>query len=156
MLSINIEEAEVKEAESGDNVRLRLKGIEEEDVMVGFVACSSTSPVKATTAFQAQLAILNIKSIIASGFRAVLHIHACTEEIVIESFENLIDKKTGEKLPRKPFVKQGDIAIANLSCQGIVCLETFQNCDPMGRFTLRDEGKTIAVGKVLKVLETAD
>jgi len=156
VIGINIEESEVKEAESGDNVRLRLKGIEEEDVMVGFVACSANNPVKATTSFQAQLVILNIKSIIASGFKAVLHIHSCTEEVVIESFENLIDKKTGELLPKKPFVRQGDIAIANISCQGVVCLETFQSCDPLGRFTLRDEGKTIAVGKVLKVLEVAE
>jgi peptide chain release factor subunit 3 len=155
-LAINIEDSEVKDAESGDNVRLRVKGVEEEDVMVGFVACSASSPVKATTAFQAQLVILNIKSIMAPGFKAVLHIHSCTEEVVIESFAALIDKKTGEKMAKKPFVRQGDIVIANLSCQGIVCLEPFSVCDPMGRFTLRDEGKTIAVGKVMKVLESAD
>lgn len=83
-MAIGIEEAEVKEAESGDNVRLRLKGIEEEDVQTGFVACSTSRPVKAATHFIAQLAILNIKSILAAGFKAVLHIHTATEEIVIE------------------------------------------------------------------------
>ncbi|OZC05549.1 hypothetical protein X798_07477 [Onchocerca flexuosa] len=30
------------------------------------------------------------------------------------------------------------------------CLEAFKNFPQMGRFTLRDEGKTIAIGKVLK------
>lgn len=68
-----------------------------------------------------------------------------------------IDKKTGEQLSKKtPFVKNGDIAIANLSCEGAVCMEPFQTCGPLGRFTLRDEGKTIAVGKVLSILETVD
>jgi len=31
-----------------------------------------------------------------------------------------------------------------------VALEKFESIQQMGRFTLRDEGKTIAVGKVLK------
>lgn len=56
--------------------------------MTGFVACSVTSPVKATTLFLAQLVILNIKNIIASGFKAVIHIHSCTEEVVIEVWHN--------------------------------------------------------------------
>ena len=156
VLASDIEDLEVKDADSGDNVRLRVRGIEEEDVAVGFVACSASAPVKATNFFQAQLVILNIKSILAIGFRAVLHIHSATEEVVIDSFEHLLDKKTGEKLPKKPmFVRQGDIAIVNLKCSGNVCMETFQACDPVGRFTLRDEGKTIAVGKVLRVFDAA-
>lgn len=155
-MAINIEDAEVKEAQSGDNVRLRLKGIEEEDVMPGFVACSSSSLVKVASVFEAQLAILNIKSIIAPGFKAVIHIHSCAEEIVIEGFLNLIDKKTGEKLAKKPFVRQGDVVIAKISCQGLVCMEPFATCDPLGRFTVRDEGKTIAVGKVLRICDASE
>jgi len=31
-----------------------------------------------------------------------------------------------------------------------MALEKFENIQQMGRFTLRDEGKTIAVGKVMK------
>lgn len=65
----------------------------------------------------------------------------------------MIDKKTGEKLAKKPFVKQGDIVIAKISCAGPTCMEPFSVCDPLGRFTLRDEGKTIAVGKVLEIIE---
>ncbi|CBZ01794.1 GTP-eEF1A C-terminal domain-containing protein [Caenorhabditis elegans] len=32
-------------------------------------------------------------------------------------------------------------------------LEPFKEYPYLGRFTLRDEGKTIAIGKVLKVVE---
>jgi peptide chain release factor subunit 3 len=32
-------------------------------------------------------------------------------------------------------------------------MEAFKVFPQMGRFTLRDEGKTIAIGKVLKVVE---
>jgi peptide chain release factor subunit 3 len=32
----------------------------------------------------------------------------------------------------------------------------FDDYAQLGRFTLRDEGRTIAIGKVTKVLETSD
>lgn len=32
-----------------------------------------------------------------------------------------------------------------------VCIETFETLPAMGRFTLRDEGRTIAIGKVTKL-----
>ena len=38
---------------------------------------------------------------------------------------------------------------------GNLCVETFKDFPQMGRFTLRDEGRTIAMGKVLKVLSSA-
>lgn len=32
-----------------------------------------------------------------------------------------------------------------------ICAETFEHVPQLGRFTLRDEGKTIAIGKILKI-----
>lgn len=36
-----------------------------------------------------------------------------------------------------------------------ICVEDFQTLAAMGRFTLRDEGKTIAIGKVTKLPKEA-
>ncbi|CAB3388941.1 Hypothetical predicted protein [Cloeon dipterum] len=66
----------------------------------------------------------------------------------------LVDKKTGDKSKTRPrFVKQDQVVIMRLECAGVICLEPFKLFPQMGRFTLRDEGKTIAIGKVLKVIE---
>ncbi len=155
IVAVYIEETEVKAARSGDNVRLRLKGIEEEDVSVGFVLCDPVSPVKAATLFTAQLVILQIKNIIAPGFKAVLHIHTCSEEITISSLEYTIDRKTQQRSTKKPmFVRQNESVVATIECSGTICLEAAADCDSLGRFTIRDEGKTIAVGKVLQVLNS--
>lgn len=151
MLNIYIEDTEVPITRSGDNTRLRLKGIEEEDISVGFVVCDPTNPVKSAIAFTAQLMILDIKNIIAPGFKAVMHIHTGSEEVTIVDFDHLIDRKTGKNLPRRPFVKQNDVVVAKIECNGVICMESYEDCLPMARFTLRDEGKTIAVGKVLVV-----
>jgi len=139
----------------GDNVRLRLRGIEEEDISTGFVICANERPVKTTTSFEAQLAILEHKNIICAGYSAVLHVHSCVEEISISSLLHLIDKKTGRKSKRPPqFVKKGEKVIARLESAGPICVEAFDDYAQLGRFTLRDEGKTIAIGKITKVLES--
>jgi peptide chain release factor subunit 3 len=152
VLAIYIEETEVKAARSGDNVRLRLKGVEEEEVSSGFVVCDPSRPVKAATSFQAQLVILQIKNIIAAGYKAVLHIHTCSEEVTFASLDYTIDRKTGTRSPKKPmFVRQNESVVATIECSGTICLESALDCDSLGRFTLRDEGRTVAVGKVLKV-----
>lgn len=89
----------------------------------------------------------------------------------------MVDKKTGEKSKTRPrFVKQDQVAIMRIECSGMICLEQFKLFPQMGRFTLRDESesprkyileffklliflfslfldKTIAIGKVLKVIE---
>ncbi|KAI8645182.1 P-loop containing nucleoside triphosphate hydrolase protein [Parasitella parasitica] len=151
-------ENEIEQAVCGDNIRMRLKGIDEEDVMPGFVICSKKNPVSTTNQFEAQLAILDHKNIICAGYSAVLHIHAAAEEIEISAFLHLIDKKTGKKTKRPPqFVKQGQKAIARIkTVNGFVCVERFDKLPQLGRFTLRDEGKTIAIGKITKVLEPCE
>lgn len=49
----------------------------------GFVLCDSTSPIKVGRKFDAQLVILEHKSIICPGYSAVMHIHCAAEEVTI-------------------------------------------------------------------------
>jgi peptide chain release factor subunit 3 len=51
-------EEEVPLALSGDNVRIRLRGVEDTDINVGFMLTDPKKPVKAVTQFEAQLVIL--------------------------------------------------------------------------------------------------
>ncbi|RBQ76370.1 hypothetical protein VDGD_07445 [Verticillium dahliae] len=74
-------EDEVNISQCGDQVRLRLRGAEEEDIMPGFVLCSPKRLVHNVTAFEAQIRILELKSILSAGFNCVLHVHAAIEEV---------------------------------------------------------------------------
>lgn len=151
--SILVEEQEVESARCGDNVCIKLKGVEEEEVSNGFVLCEPSNPVNATTTFQAQLSFIDIKNIVAPGFSAVFHLRTTTDEVTIVSLDCIFDKKTKEKSKKKPmFVRQGDMCVATLECSGLVCMEVSADLDKLSRFCLRDEGKTIAIGKVIKVL----
>ena len=74
---------EVPAAASGDSVRLRLRGVEDEDISPGFVLTNPARPVHAVRQFEAQLAILEHKNIICAGYTAVMHVHTLAEEITL-------------------------------------------------------------------------
>lgn len=67
----------------GDNVRIRIRGVDDEDISPGFVLTSPSKPVRAVRQFEAQLAILEHKSIICAGYSAVLHVHTLSEEVIL-------------------------------------------------------------------------
>ncbi|EFA09020.1 eukaryotic peptide chain release factor GTP-binding subunit ERF3A isoform X2 [Tribolium castaneum] len=145
---------EVNRIVPGENVKVKVKGVEEEDVSPGFVLCDAVNPIHTGRVFDAQLVILEHKSIICAGYSAVMHIHCAAEEVTVKALICLVDKKTGEKSKTRPrFVKQDQVAIMRIECAGVICLEPFKLFPQMGRFTLRDENKTIAIGKVLKLIE---
>ncbi|KAK1164898.1 eukaryotic peptide chain release factor GTP-binding subunit ERF3A [Acipenser oxyrinchus oxyrinchus] len=157
VLSLLSDDVETDDASPGENLKLRLKGIEEEEILPGFILCNAENLCHSGRTFDAQIVIIEHKSIICPGYNAVLHIHTCIEEVQISALICLVDKKTGEKSKTRPrFVKQDQVCIARLRTAGTICLETFKDFPQMGRFTLRDEGKTIAIGKVLKLVAEKD
>uniref|UniRef100_A0A673I2W5 Eukaryotic peptide chain release factor GTP-binding subunit ERF3A-like n=1 Tax=Sinocyclocheilus rhinocerous TaxID=307959 RepID=A0A673I2W5_9TELE len=157
LLSLLSDDVETDDAGPGENLKLRLKGIEEEEILPGFILCNTENLCHTGRTFDAQIVIIEHKSIICPGYNAVLHIHTCIEEVQITALICLVDKKTGDKSKTRPrFVKQDQVCIARLRTAGTICLETFKDFPQMGRFTLRDEGKTIAIGKVLKLVAEKD
>lgn len=75
---------EVNRVVPGENVKIKVKGIEEEDVSPGFVLCDSLNPIRTGRIFDAQLVILEHKSIICAGYSAVMHIHCAAEEVTVK------------------------------------------------------------------------
>ncbi|KAF9462615.1 P-loop containing nucleoside triphosphate hydrolase protein [Collybia nuda] len=148
-------EDEVAQALCGDNVRVRLRGVEDEDINPGFVLSSSLKPIHAVRQFEAQLAILEHKNIICAGYSAVMHIHTLAEEVTLPALLHYYDKATGRKSKKPPqFAKKGQKIVALIETTAPVCVERFVDYPQLGRFTLRDEGRTIAIGKITKLIES--
>lgn len=51
------DDVEVAAARGGENLRLRVAGVDEDDVAGGFVLCSRSKPVPCVTYFDAQLQV---------------------------------------------------------------------------------------------------
>ncbi|PKS05048.1 hypothetical protein jhhlp_008415 [Lomentospora prolificans] len=149
-------EEEIPIAQCGDQVRIRLKGIEEEDILPGFVLCSPKRLVHNVQEFEAQIRILDLKSILTAGFNCVLHVHAAIEEVTFAALLHKLQKGTNRKSKLPPtHAKKGDSIIARMQViggAGSVCVERFEDYPQMGRFTLRDQGQTIAIGKITKLI----
>ncbi|KAI9811546.1 MAG: translation termination factor GTPase eRF3 [Phylliscum demangeonii] len=149
-------EDEINGATCGDQVRIRLRGIEEEDILPGFVLCAPKRLVHCVSAFEAQIRILELKNILSAGFNCVLHVHAAIEEVTFAALLHKLEKNTGRKSKKPPaFAAKGQSIIARLEViggAGAVCVERFEDYPQLGRFTLRDQGQTIAIGKITKLL----
>lgn len=147
------DETEVNAARPGENLRLRLSGIEEEEISAGFVLSDRYNLVPVVHQFEAQIAVMDLlehKPILTGGYTAILHLHSIVEECEVTKLVAMIDPKTKEKKKTK-FVKSGSICIARIAVEKGICVETFDKIPQLGRFTLRDEGRTIAIGKVTKI-----
>ncbi|KAI1397511.1 hypothetical protein F4819DRAFT_79776 [Hypoxylon fuscum] len=136
-------EDEMQIAQCGDQVRLRLRGIEEDDISAGFVLCSPKRLVHNVSTFEAQIRILELKSILSAGFNCVIHVHSAVEEVTFAALLHKLQKGTGRKSKAPPtHAKKGDSIIARMQVTGgagSVCMEKFEDYPQMGRFTLRDQ-----------------
>lgn len=136
-------EDEVNAAQSGDQCRLRLRGIEEEDILPGHVLCSPKRLVHCVTAFEAQIRVLDLKSILSAGFNCVMHVHSAIEEVTFAALLHKLQKGTNRKSKLPPsHAKKGDAIIARLEVTEkarAVCVEKFEDYAQLGRFTLRDQ-----------------
>ena len=129
--------------------------MEEGDVHPGFVLTEAPSTMKAVDYFQARIVILDINNIISIGTKAMMHMHTAQEEVTFHKLGARLDKKTSEILERDPpFVKAGDVVIARMEVAQSLVVEPFKTFDRFGRFMLREDGKTIAIGLVTKLYES--
>ena len=161
VLNVWLDQDEVSYLVGGENARIKLKDISDEDIQPGYVLCPRAALACPTVRrFEVQLAVVELlehKSIFSAGYTAILHVHAIAEECAILKITGEVDKKTGKKMKKKPmFVKQGAVITCIIETEQVVCLEQFDVCPQLGRFTLRDEGKTIGIGKILDLSPDKD
>jgi len=86
------------------------------------------------------------------SYDCMLHTHTVECEVTAAKLVSIFNPKTKKEDMNPPFAKQGQGVTCVLSVKQSIVVDTYANSQALGRLTLRDEGKTIAVGKVLKLL----
>lgn len=152
--SIEMHHTALVEAIPGDNVGFNVKNISVKDIRRGNVAGDTKNvPPMETASFNAQVIVLNHPGEICNGYSPVLDCH--TAHIACKFVELLqkIDRRSGavkEELPSK--IKSGDAAMVKLIPSKPLCVETFAEFPPLGRFAVRDMKCTVGVG-IIKAVE---
>lgn len=122
----------------------------------GDVLCKMDEQMPVTDLFEAEvdvLELLHYKPILSKGYQCILHIHTVADEATIKDILVAYEKnEKGDVVEKsKPqFTKSNARMICRIQTRVPIPLEKHDFLPQMGRFTLRDEGKTIALGKVLK------
>jgi len=140
----------------GENVTCVLGGISEDAIRKGFVLCPAVKDAgRCVTKFKAQMQVLELleeRPIISSGYQAILHVHTAIEECTIAKLvEEVVMKPKPKKVAKPKFVRANAIVTVIIEVKRSVCVETFANTSQLGRFTLRDELKTIALGRIIEL-----
>lgn len=148
---ISIVEDRVRSAKPGENVLIKFN-INVEDVQKGYVLCLPNQICPAVAEIKVQLALVEMlehRPLFTPGYEAVMHVHTVEIEITCVELCSVLDKG---KQVRRPFARTGQGCIAKLTMPLHTCMESFEKMPSMGRVTLRDEGRTIAIGKILECI----
>ena len=78
----------------------------------------------------------------------------CADVKTLLAFYERKTRKRSKKAPQ--FAKQGMLVSCILETAAPICIERFKDYKMMGRFSLRDEGKTVAIGKCTQLLPRED
>ncbi|KAA8644798.1 elongation factor 1-alpha [Aspergillus tanneri] len=155
--SVEMHHQQLKEGLPGDNVGFNVKNVSVKEVRRGNVASDSKNdPAAACEHFTAQVIVLNHPGQVGAGYAPVLDCHTAHIACKFAELQEKIDRRTGKSVESSPkFIKSGDAAIVKMIPSKPMCVETFTDYPPLGRFAVRDMRQTVAVGVIKGVQKSA-
>jgi elongation factor 1-alpha len=152
--SVEMHHTTLEEAIPGDNVGFNIKGINAKDLKRGNVASDSKNdPCKEANSFNAQVVVLNHPNKIMAGYTPVLDCHTSHIACKFEKLLSKIDRRSGKEIEAEPKeIKNQEACIVMMVPSKSMCVETFAEYPPLGRFAVRDMKQTVAVG-VIKLVD---
>jgi len=151
--SIEMHHVQLPEAIPGDNVGFNVKNVSVKDIRRGMVCGDAkVEPPAETQSFNAQVIVLNHPGQINAGYTPVLDCHTAHIACKFSELLSKVDRRTGQVVEKEPkSIKSGDAAIVKLIPTKPLCVETFSDFPPLGRFAVRDMRQTVAVGVIKEV-----
>jgi elongation factor 1-alpha len=154
--SVEMHHESLSEAQPGDNVGFNVKNVSVKDIKRGMVCGDAKAdPPKESEDFLAQVIVMNHPGQISNGYAPVLDCHTAHIACKFAEIQCKMDKRSGKVIEDAPkFIKNGDAAMVVMQPQKPMCVETFNEYPPLGRFAVRDMRQTVAVGVIKKVTKS--
>ncbi len=150
--SIEMHHQPLEKAEPGDNIGFNVRGVSKKDIRRGDVAGHLDNPPTVAEEFTARVFIIWHPSAITVGYTPVIHAHTASISARITEIVAKLDPRTGKIVEKNPqFIKMGDAAIVKFKPIKPMVIEKYSEFPQLGRFAMRDMGKTIGIGIVTDV-----
>lgn len=150
--SIETHHTKMDKAEPGDNIGFNVRGVDKKDIKRGDVAGHPNAPPTVVDEFTARVVVIWHPTAIGVGYTPVLHIHTASVACRVTEIVSKLDPRTGAEVEKNPqFIKQGDVAIIKFKPIKQLVAEKYNEFPPLGRFAMRDMGKTVGVGVIIDV-----
>jgi len=156
--SVEMHHEVLPEAGPGDNVGFNVKGIDSKNIKRGHVASDAKNkPASEVSDFLAQVIIMNHPNQINPGYTPVIDCHTAHIACKFNELRQKIDKRSGKVTEENPkFVKNGEAAMIQLIPTKPMCVETYKEFPPLGRFAVRDMKQTVAVGIIKEITKKVE
>lgn len=152
---VNINDEPMKFAKTGENVTLKMSGVTEEQLAKGYVLCPAAEPIRVVSKFKAMMQVIELpeeRPVMTAGYKAILHCHVASEECEIAKLSEACSMNNLKKKEKNPkFVRENSVLWCTIQLARPTALDCFTGTAQLGRFTIRDEGRTVAIGKILEL-----
>ena len=153
--TIEMHHEEIPQAIPGDNVGISIRGITMKDASRGDCLGHPDNPptvIHPNGKWTGQIIVIWHPTAIAQGYTPVVHSHTAQVASKFVSLLKKLDQKTGAVIEDNPkFIKRNEAAIVELQPIKKLCIEKYTDIPEMGRFAVRDMGRTCCVGIVKEI-----
>jgi len=155
VFSVEMHHKSVEKAVAGDNVGLNIKGLNQKnmphtgDVMI----LKSDSSIGRCKSFTAQVQVMNHPGELKVGYCPVAFVRTGRSAVRMSSIDWKMGKETGNTKAEKPAsLKASEVAQVQFEPKQPFVLDTFKNCEGLGRVAIMEGNSIVMLGKVTNVV----
>jgi len=155
IFTVEMHHKSVPQALAGDNVGLNVKGLVKENMpRVGDVMIlKSDDTVGRVDKFTAQVQVLNHPGELKVGYTPVGFVRTGRSALKMSEIKWKIGKETGNKKAESPNnLKANEMAEVVFEPQQPFVVDTFKNCEGLGRVAIMEGGGVVMLGKIVDVV----
>jgi elongation factor 1-alpha len=153
VFTVEMHHKSVEKATAGDNVGLNIKGLPKDNMpRVGDVMIKKTdNSIGITKSFTAQVQVMNHPGELKVGYTPIAFVRTGRSAVKLTEIQWKIGKDTqGQKAEQPANLKATDMAQVVFAPTQAFVVDTFKNCEGLGRIAIMEGNSVVMLGKVIK------
>ena len=154
VFKLEMHHKQIPDAAPGSNVGMNIKGLPSNNMpRVGdIMILKSDNTLKPVKSFVAQVKVMTHPGELKPGYSPIAFVRTARSAVKMTNIAWKIGKATGnKKLDNPPFLKANEMAEITFEPLQDFVIDTFKNCEGLGRFAVLEGGSVVMLGKVISI-----